>query len=62
MQYRVHYRYRQWIGKSDPTDMGTSYIYSNDPSWIHERALRLKREGHKVLATQRWRSGKWVTL
>ena len=47
-RWRIVARYRQWIGKPDPTDMGTFYVYSNDPSWLHEQANKLQLQGHKV--------------
>lgn len=57
--YRIRCRYRQWIGKPDPSGHGVFYVYSNDPSWLHEEALHRQRAGHKVLAFEKNEGGKW---
>ncbi len=51
-KYKVTYRYRQWIGKSDPSGFGTATVESNDPSWIYKKVLRLTAQGHKVLSSR----------
>lgn len=61
--YRIHYRYRQWIGKPDRAGFGTSFVYSNDPSWIQEKAAKLKSAGHQILQIQKLNSnGSYRTL
>lgn len=62
MGYRVYYRYRQWKGKPDPSNMGTAYVYSDDPSYITETCSKLKAHGHQVLKVQKQHEGKWKTL
>jgi hypothetical protein len=47
-KWRIVARYKQWIGKSDPSNFGQFFVYSNDPSWLHEHANKLKSRGHKV--------------
>jgi len=62
-QYRLRIRYKNWIGKPDPSGFGTQHIMSNDPSWLHEEALRRRRWGDKVLATEkRQPDGAWVAI
>ena len=51
--YRLVCRYRTWIGKPDPSGFGRFTVASSDPSWLHEEAVRLKRKGHAVYATER---------
>ena len=46
--WRIVARYRQWIGKPDPSNLGEFFVYSNDPSWLHEHANKLTLGGHKV--------------
>ena len=50
--YRVRYRHAQWVGKADPSGFGLSFIYSNDPSWLHEQALKLKAKGCSPVAIE----------
>ena len=59
--YRIHYQYKNWIGKPDPSGMGTAYIVSEDVSWIHDKCLRLESGGDKVIAVEKWNrgTGKW---
>ena len=46
--WRIVARYQQWIGKPDPSNMGEFFVYSNDPSWLHEHSNKLTSQGHKV--------------
>jgi len=57
--FRLEYRYRQWIGEPDPPGFGTQFIYTADPSWLHEECLRLTRHGHKVLRVEKLVNSKW---
>ena len=45
-QYRIRYHFKNWREKPDPSGFGVQYIYSDDPSWLHEEANKLKRKGH----------------
>jgi hypothetical protein len=47
-KWRLVARYRQWIGKPDPTNAGTFRVLSNDVVWLREHAGKLERQGHKV--------------
>jgi len=60
--FRLYVQYKNWIGKPDPSDFGKYYIYSDDPSWLHEEALRRKRQGDKVLATEKRVGEKWIKI
>jgi len=47
--WRIVARYRQWIGKPDPSGFGEFFVYSNDQSWIRKKVKKLISEGHKIL-------------
>ena len=61
-KYRIFYRYRQWKGKPDPSNMGTAYIYSDDPGWITQQCSKLKANGHQVLKVQKRHGKQWRTM
>lgn len=62
-RYRIVARYRQWVGKPDPSNFGEFFVSSDDPSWIQEKAVELTRRGHKVYKIQkRARSGTYRTM
>lgn len=61
-KYRLHAKYKNWIGKPDPSGFGDYYVYSDDPSWLHEEALRRTRKGDKVLATQKRVGKRWIKM
>lgn len=64
-RFRVHYRYRTWIGKPEsygPYLHGTAYIASDNYSWLHERINKLRSDGHQVICIQRLEGDKYVTI
>ena len=62
-KFRVHYRYREWIGKPDPSDVGTTYLYSNDYGWLQEQIMRLTANGNQIIRIQRNdNNGNWKTI
>ena len=52
-KYRIHFQYKNWIGKPDPSGMGKAYYYSDDPGWITDQCSWLKQKGNKVLSVQK---------
>ena len=62
MRYRLSCRYRQWIGKPDPSGFGTFTVESEDPSWLQQHGQELTLKGHKVLRTEKLEDGKWVRI
>ena len=59
-KYRIRCRYKNYRNKPDPSGFGLFAVYSDDPSWLHEEALRRSRRGDKVLATEkRGKDGTW---
>lgn len=61
-RYRILVQYRQWIGKPDPSGFSTYLLYSNDPSWLHEEAVRIQRRGHRIVKWQRRDAAVWITM
>lgn len=61
-RYRLHVQYKNWVGKPDPSGFGDYYVYSDDPSWLHEEAQRLSRKGNRILSTEKNDGGKWVRM
>lgn len=61
-KYRLVAQYRNWIGRPDPSGFGKFLYASNDPSWLHEQSVKLQSKGHRVIHTQRWVDGHWVTI
>lgn len=61
-RYRIVARYRQWIGKPDPSNAGEFTVASDDPTWIHDKAAELSRRGHKVYKIQRFENGAYRTI
>jgi len=61
-KYRIYYIHEHWVGKADPTGTGKSYLYSNDPGYITEQCLQLKRKGCRVLKVQKNLGGEWKTM
>jgi len=60
--YKVTYQYRQWIRKPDPSGFGKNTVVSDDYSWIHEQCLRLKSQGHRVLAVEKFDGVKYCKI
>ena len=60
--YRIRVKYKNWIGKPDPSGFSEYYVYSDDPAWLHEEALRRKRLGDKILATEKREGTKWIKM
>ena len=61
-KYRIQCRYKNWIGKPDPSGFGTFSINSNDSDYLNQKAHELTRKGHKVYKFQKHVEGKWVTM
>lgn len=40
--------YRNWVGKPDPEGHGRYEVSSKDPSWLHEKMMKDKGNGHRV--------------
>ena len=51
--YRIRYRYRQWVGKPDPSGFGIGLVYSDDCEWIHSKAAELHRRGCRGISIQK---------
>jgi len=45
-RYTVHFRYRRWRGKPDPSDFGTAFMHTDDPEWADRAAAK----GHEILS------------
>ena len=54
LMFRIEYICKAWVNKADPSEHGVRSVSSNDPSWLHEQALRLQSQGHRVTATLKW--------
>jgi len=48
MAYLVHYTYRQWIGKSDPSGFGTACFVAKTKYEALAKREALRRNGHRV--------------
>jgi hypothetical protein len=60
--YRIRYVMRAWVGKPDPSGFGINIIGSNDPSWLHEYATKLRSNGCRIVAFEKRVDGKYVTI
>ena len=61
--YKLDYLYQQWIGKSEPNGFGTGFLIStaSDTSWLHEQAMKLQSQGHKIIRFQKKVGSQWQT-
>jgi hypothetical protein len=62
MNYQLCCRYRQWIGKPDPSGFGTFNVASKDLAWLQSYGQELTLKGHTILRIQKQVGEKWVTI
>lgn len=48
-QFRVLHKYREWVGKPDPSGFSTQYFYAKTWKAIAKHIECLGKAGHKVL-------------
>jgi hypothetical protein len=61
-KYRAHMRYKNWIGKPDPSGFGDYYVISDSMSWLDKEVEGRVKCGDRLLGYERSEDGKWKRI
>lgn len=61
-RFRLTYTSKNWVGKHDPSKIGECRLCSDDYSWLHEQAMKLKSQGHRIRSIECFDGAKYKEI